>query len=1010
VKLIKIGTFIATGLAVGFLAKQPEPAGVDLPNRIPEAAPYITAEATVFPPPYEEYWKTQNNPGQCQTCHQKIFDEWNGSMMSNSWRDPVWRGAFLLLARVTSTNGNCDAPSPPDGTERATKNPFAKPGECTSQFDIGSKHVTLSRPGSLLDAFCSRCHMPTNYLDNVPLRNVTIDPKTGIESAPADTKFNPTSDNNTGIAFATLDEQFRNTETGKTGIFCAICHSFAATRDTPYHNYDRGGTEYTPAVGTESRTDLMPANQQDIFGVADPTKRNLGYSVGAGAYRLSPHAIVFPERFGPMAANAAPEADDKNTSSVFGMPVPYQQVDSSKHKSYHQAMFVRAEMCAACHDVTNALPIKNPIGKWAGGFPIERTYTEWANSRYAERPGNTNFDPAHKRDCQSCHMQQEYGQPGTAQTLYDPVGHPLPIQMEPVATDGKPRPFFSHHFVGGNALVPRMIGKDVDTSGNVSPYPELSVFSYTSDDHKSPYSRAVWTHLERKGAYAQQARMAWDRLRHVLSLEASGPASADAGTSAPIVVTVANTGSGHNFPTGFPEGRVGWVAVHAYDLATGHELAIHDSSWNRTSLGVGGLTTDEVVDPNFPKCKWELPPGSPDPWAIQFKAVASLGDGCPTLDLPYATALNIKTDPSSGLPVDASGKVVESVNNPKGLPVFQDTNGNGDLFDDSFLTDTRLRPLPHPGATKKIDRYSVVIPPGTRGPVAVSTAVYYQSVEAIVAGKFLGNMTDTNNNLIIEPCVLGGRCDGRKPHTEPAVVEGAPPVPMAVRTFTIAVNGAAGDASPPRVGVYPVPGAPRAHIDTIPKVFFSRPVKGVDTKTFTLTDASGAAVPAWVDPIGDGVWGLFANQIALKPGMTYTAHLAAGICDAALPDNCTKDGAEWSFTVAVDADASEGDTGLPVGFSGANGAPPPRPSATPAKPPASAPPGIPPGAGAPGVPAAPATGPATKAATTPASAPAAPATKAATTPAPAAPATKAQPTPAPAAAQPPATPAPAPGH
>jgi hypothetical protein len=924
VKLIKLGVFLATGLAVGFLARQPEPAGADLPNRIPEAAPYITAEATVFPPPYEEYWKTQNNPGQCQTCHQKIFDEWNGSMMSNSWRDPVWRGAFLLLARVTSTNGDCDAPSPPDGTARAARNPFARHGECASQFEIGSRKVTLSRPGSLLDAFCSRCHMPTNYLDNVPLRNVTRDPKLGIEAAPADTRFNPTSDNHTGLAFATLEEQLRNTESGKTGIFCAICHSLAATRDTPYHNYERGGTEYTPAVGAASRAELLPPGQQDIFGVADPTRRNLGYSIGAGAYRLSPHAIVFPERFGPLAANPAPAPEDRNTSTVFGQAVPYQQVDASKHKGYHQAMFVRAEMCATCHDVTNALPIKNPIGRWAGAFPIERTYTEWASSRYADRPGNTHFDPAHKRDCQSCHMQQEYGQPGTAQTLYDPLGHPLPIPMEPVATDGKPRPFFSHHFVGGNAFVPRMIGKDVDPSGNVSPYPELSVFSYTSGDHASPYSRAVWTHLERKGAYAQQARMAWDRLRHVLRLDASGPASADAGATVPISVTVANTGSGHDFPTGFPEGRVGWVAVHAYDLATGRELQIHDAQWNRTSLGVGGLTTDEVADPNFPTCKWELPPGSPDPYAVQFKAVASLGDGCPTLDLPYATALNLVTN-ADGLPVDAAGKVIEAVANPTGVPQFRDLNGNGDFFDDSFLSDTRLRPLPHAGATRKIDRYAIVIPPGTRGPVAVTTTVYYQSVEAIVAGKFLGNMTDTNNNLIIEPCVLGGRCDGRKPHTEPAVVEGAPPVPMAVASFIIAVNGQAGDASPPRVGVYPVPGAPRAHLDTVPKVFFSRPVTGVNATTFTLTDASGAAVPAWVDPIGDGVWGLFANQIVLKAGATYTAHLAPGICDAAAPGNCTKEGAAWSFTIAADADASEGDTGLPVGFSGANGPPPPRP-------------------------------------------------------------------------------------
>jgi hypothetical protein len=623
-----------------------------------------------------------------------------------------------------------------------------------------------------------------------------------------------------------------------------------------------------------------------------------------------------------MAANPAPTPEDTNTSTVFGEAVPFQQVDSSKHKSYHQTMFVRAEMCAACHDVTNALPIRNTLGKWVGGFPIERTYTEWANSRYADRPGNTFYDPKYKRDCQSCHMQQDYGQPGTAQTLYDPVGHPLPIPKEAVATDGKPRPFFSHHFVGGNALVPRLIGKDVDASGNVSPYPELSAYSYSSEDHNSPYSRAVWTHLERKGAYAQQARLAWDRLRHVLSLDASGPAAADAGATVPITLTVSNTGSGHDFPTGFPEGRIGWIAVHAYDLATGKELPIRDAQWNRTSIGVGTLTTEEVVDPNWPRCNWKLPPGSVDPYAIQFKAVASLGDGCPTLDLPYATALNLVTD-ARGLPVDARGKVIDSVRNPTGIVQFRDTDGDGDIFDNSYLLDSRLRPLPHSGATRKVDQYAVVIPPGTRGPVAVTTAVYYQSVEAIVAQKFLGNMTDSNNNMVLEPCVLGGRCDGRKPASEPAVVEGAPPVPMAVRSFTIAVNGAPADASAPRVGVYPVPGAKRAHLDAVPKVFFSRPVTGVNAATFTLTDATGNAVPAWVDPIGDGVWGLFANQVLLKPGATYTAHLAPGICDAAAPASCTQDGVEWSFTIANDADNAEGDTGLPVGFSGASGAPPP---------------------------------------------------------------------------------------
>ncbi|HMG53273.1 MAG TPA: Ig-like domain-containing protein, partial [Kofleriaceae bacterium] len=402
-----------------------------------------------------------------------------------------------------------------------------------------------------------------------------------------------------------------------------------------------------------------------------------------------------------------------------------------------------------------------------------------------------------------------------------------------------------------------------------------------------------------------------------LSLEASGPPTAAPGTTVPISLSVANTGSGHDFPSGFPEGRIGWLAVHAYDLATGKELAIQDSEWKRTSIGVGSLTTEELVDPAFPKCNWKLPPGSADPYSIQFKAVASLGDGCPTLDLPYATPLNLKTN-DQGLPIDAKGNVIDASHNPTGLEQFADRDGDGEVFDDSFLTDTRLRPMPHPGATRKVDRYSVVIPAGTRGPIAVSTAVYYQSMEAIVAQKFLGNMTDTNNNMVLEPCVVGGRCDGRKPQTEPAVVEGAPPVPMAVRNFTIAITGAPADTAPPKIGVYPSPGAPRAHLDTVPKVFFSRPVTGVNNATFTLTDAGGTTLPAWVDPIGDGTWGLFANQIQYKPGATYTAHLAAGICDAAAPTTCTHDAVEWSFTIAADADASDGDSSVPLGFRGAD--------------------------------------------------------------------------------------------
>jgi len=925
-KALKLAALLATALGTSALVYQPNQSRLnDIPNRLPEAAPYVVPEAQAFPPPYHEHWEQEDSPGQCQTCHQKIFDEWNGSMMSNSWRDPVWRAAFLALARATSANGECDTPEPPDGTPKAIHNPFANKGECSSTFDIGTEKYTVSRPGSLLDFFCSRCHMPTDYVDNVPLRNVKFDPHTNLENAPGDPSFNPTADNGTGIAFATLEPQYRNTDSGKSGIICAVCHTYAETRDTPFHNYAHSASAYLPATGAKPRSELLASTQQDTFNVPDSGKQNLGYSIGAGAYRLSPHAIGSPERFGPLAANLPQTPKDSYTSQIFGQDIPYQKIDPAKHKGYHQAMFVRAEMCAACHDVTNALPIKNPIGKWVGGFPIERTYTEWANSAYADRPDNKNFDPRFKRDCQSCHMQQDYGQPGTAQTLYKD-GAPISPLVDRVANEGgTPHPFFTHHFVGGNAYVTGLIGKDVDQSGNIAPYPELSTFSFSSADEKSPYSRGFWTHVERKGAYSQQARLAWDRLRHVLSMDVQAPATVGIGASVPLSITIANTGSGHDFPTGFPEGRTAWLALHAYDLATGKELPIQDNVWNRTSMGVGNLTTTEMVDPNFPGCNWKIPAGSVDPYALQFKAVASLGDGCPTLDLPYAAPLNMVVN-KNGLPIDKDGRVIDK-NNSTALPQFIDKNNNGDLFDDSFLRDTRFKPRGRPEYEKKIDRYAVVIPPGTQGPVAVSAAVYYQSVEAVVALHFLGNMADTNNNFVLEPCVLGGLCDGRKPSTEPAVVEGAPPVPMVVRNWLISVDGAPADKTTPRLATYPKPGATDAYQDTVVKVFFSKPMQGVNDQNFLLTDSKGTQVPARVGQIGDGAWGLFPNSVILKSGETYTARLRAGICD--LSGNCIKQETVWKFSVSKEPTQGTGDTSVPIGFALPAAKPPATPGDSP---------------------------------------------------------------------------------
>src|SRR5215467_9322403 len=150
--------------------------------------------------------------------------------------------------------------------------------------------------------------------------------------------------------------------------------------------------------------------------------------------------------------------------------MPYERSDVKGHDGYHNVLLTRSEVCAGCHDVTNPLPVANQAGKWVGGFPIERTYTEWLNSRYADRPGNRNFDPRYKRDCQTCHMQQDYGQPGTALSLYNGSEPREPLRGA-VAQDGAAHPYYTHHFVGGNAYVPRMIGAAMDAQGSAGAYP-----------------------------------------------------------------------------------------------------------------------------------------------------------------------------------------------------------------------------------------------------------------------------------------------------------------------------------------------------------------------------------------------------------------------------------------------------------------------------------------------------------------------------------------------------------
>jgi hypothetical protein len=146
---------------------------------------------------------------------------------------------------------------------------------------------------------------------------------------------------------------------------------------------------------------------------------------------------------------------------------------------------------------------------------------------------------------------------------------------------------------------------------------------------------------------------------------------------------------------------------------------------------------------------------------------------------------------------------------------------------------------------------------------------------------------------------------------EPAVVEGAPAVPMEVKNWVIDISGST-DATPPAYTVYPAAGATDVYQDAVVKVHFSEPVVGIDETTFTLVTSNGLSVPAFVDQIGDGTWGLFPHSVFLSTRATYTARVSAPICDT--NNNCLAQDVTWSFQITRTAGAGTGDSSVPLGF------------------------------------------------------------------------------------------------
>lgn len=189
-------------------------------------------------------------------------------------------------------------------------------------------------------------------------------------------------------------------------------------------------------------------------------------------------------------------------------------------------------MCATCHDVSNPLLEEQPDGTFQLGsldsahptamkqdmFPVERTFSEWAASVYAqdaiETGGRFGGDKTAVSSCQDCHMP-------------DALGTGCNPNFDPPVRPDVPR----HSFAGANSWVLRAIRSQYDDADT--------------------------------GLTQQSVDDAVARNQAMLAAAASLEAVVDSGD---LRVRITNM-MGHKLPTGYGEGRRMWLDVRFFDTA-----------------------------------------------------------------------------------------------------------------------------------------------------------------------------------------------------------------------------------------------------------------------------------------------------------------------------------------------------------------------------------------------------------------------------------------------------------
>ena len=348
-----------------------------------------------------------------------------------------------------------------------------------AQFQIAEKDAGASGEA------CIRCHAPAGFIEN--------------RATPSD-----------GSALLDAD---------KHGVSCIVCHRQVDPVEQPYPSPPAGSSQVT---GDTDRLIL------EALGV----NRSPDFANG-----------------GPLASNGFVYDTKDRRRGPFDLGVP------GFHQWAQSPFHTTSAMCASCHDVSNPIFVRQPDGTYSvtpldtphptgnkyDMYPMDRTYSEWLASAFAQAPveqvvpnpnggggtvGRYSFDGVTSdpltgakvifnsettyAQCQDCHQPASEGQ---GCELNPPVRPNVPV----------------HNFNGGNSWVLRSV---------------WDLFGYDSlMDNPAEVDNAV------------------DRNKAMLK-KASDLTVTMAGSA--LSVRVINE-TGHRFPGGFSEGRRAWVNVRFLD-------------------------------------------------------------------------------------------------------------------------------------------------------------------------------------------------------------------------------------------------------------------------------------------------------------------------------------------------------------------------------------------------------------------------------------------------------------